>query len=67
MMIKNEEIKKEEIKCNNIIKQYKNVLLWLYCKRRHKRTSCKLARITDHPYEILIIEGSYKSTALSDK
>ena len=30
--------KKEEIKCNNIIKQYKNVKLWLYYKRRHKKT-----------------------------
>ena len=30
--------KKEEIRCNNIIKQYKNVYLWLYYKRRHKGT-----------------------------
>ena len=30
--------KKEEIRCNIIIKQYKNVYLWLYYKRRHKRT-----------------------------
>ena len=30
--------KKEEIKCKNIIKQYKNVYLWLYYKTRHKRT-----------------------------
>ena len=30
--------KKEEIKCSNIIKKYKNIWLWLYYKRRHKRT-----------------------------
>ena len=29
---------KEEFKCNNIIKQYKNVWLWLYIQRRHKMT-----------------------------
>ena len=34
----------EEIKCNKIIKQYKKVKLWLYYKRRHKRTQSKLAR-----------------------
>ena len=30
--------KKEELKCNNIIKQHKNVLLWLYYKKIYKRT-----------------------------
>ena len=30
--------KKEELKCNNIMKQHKNVLLWLYYKKRYKRT-----------------------------
>ena len=30
--------KKEEIKCNSIIEQYKNVTLWLYYKRRYKST-----------------------------
>ena len=30
-------IKKEEIECNNLIKQYKNYQLWLYYKRKHKR------------------------------
>ena len=29
--------KKEEIRFNSIIKQYKNVYLWLYCKRKQKR------------------------------
>ena len=28
---------KEETKCNNIIKQYKNDWLWLYYKIKHKR------------------------------
>ena len=36
--------KKEEIKCNNKIKQLKNVKLWLYYKRRLKTTKFKLAR-----------------------
>ena len=30
--------KKEEIKCNKVIKQYKKVRLWLYFKRRQTRT-----------------------------
>ena len=30
--------KKERIKCKKITKQYKNVELWLYYKRRHKKT-----------------------------
>ena len=30
--------KKEEITCNKIINQYNNVWLWLYYKRRQKRT-----------------------------
>ena len=30
--------KKGKIKRNNLIKQYKNVYLWLYNKRRHKGT-----------------------------
>ena len=30
--------KKEGMRCNNIIKQCKNVWLWLYSKRGHKRT-----------------------------
>ena len=29
---------KEEIKCNNIVKQYKNDYLWWYYKRKHKKT-----------------------------
>ena len=35
-MNKNLVFKKEEIKCNNVIKQYKNVELWLYYKKRYK-------------------------------
>ena len=30
--------KKEKNKCISITKQFKNVSLWLYYKRRHKRT-----------------------------
>ena len=30
--------KKDKFRRNNIIKQHKNVWLWLYYKRRHKRT-----------------------------
>ena len=30
--------KKDKFRRNNTIKQYKNVWLWLYYKRRHKRT-----------------------------
>ena len=35
--MRRERVKKEEIKCNNIIKQYKNVY-----KRTDKRTQSKL-------------------------
>ena len=28
---------KEEIKCNNIIKRYKNDYFWWYYKRKHKK------------------------------
>ena len=37
-MNKNLVCKTEEIKCNNIIKQYKNFQFQLYYKRRHKKT-----------------------------
>ena len=30
--------KKQECKCNNLIRQYKNVYFWLYYKRIHKKT-----------------------------
>ena len=33
---------KEEIKCSNIIKRYKNDYLWC-CKKKHKRTQSRLA------------------------
>ena len=48
---------KEVIKCDNIIKQYKNDELWLSYKRKHKIILSKLATIPDHPYRILIIVG----------
>ena len=50
--------KKEEIKCNNIIKQNKNVQLWLYYKRRYKKRNPNWPEITDHPYRLLIVGGS---------
>ena len=34
---KNLVCKTEEIKCNNMTKQYKNAYLWLNCKSKHKR------------------------------
>ena len=37
-MIKNLVCKKEEIKCDNIIKQHKNAWLRLFYKRKLKRT-----------------------------
>ena len=47
--------KKQEIKYSNMIKQYKNVSLWLYYKRRDKRTKSKLA---ENSYRILTVVGS---------
>ena len=48
---------KEEIKCNNIIKQYK-----LYfddvTKEKIKEHNPNCPQIPDHPYRVLIIEGS---------
>ena len=37
-MSKDTVSEKEEIKCNNKIKQYKNDYLWWCYKRKHKRT-----------------------------
>ena len=48
---------KEELKCNNIIKQYKTDYLWWYCKRKHKKHYPKWSQTPDHPYKILIIGG----------
>ena len=53
---------KEEMKCNNIIKQTKKDKLW-WCHNRGKQKKKKLARlnwpeIPDHPYRKLII-GSF--------
>ena len=49
---------KEVIKCDNVIKQYKNDELRLSYKGKHKIILSKLATIPDHPYRILIIGGS---------
>ena len=55
---KNICIKKEEMKCHNIMKKYK--IGWLLCcyKRKHKEHNPKWQQIPDHPYRLLIIRGS---------
>ena len=47
--------KKEEIKCNNVIKQYKNVYI---TKEDIKEHDPNWPEIPDHTYGILIIGGS---------
>ena len=48
---------KKEIKCSNIVKQYKNVKLWLYYKRRHKKT-IQIGHKFLIIHRILIVGGS---------
>ena len=50
--------KKEEIRCSDIIKQYKNVWLWLNYKKDIKEHNPNLPDVPDHPYGILIVQGS---------
>ena len=54
---------KEEIKRNNIVKQYKNVyvtiIIYDYIAKEYiKKYNQKWSEIPDHPYRILIIGGS---------
>ena len=58
--------KKEEIKCNNITKQEKNVWIWLYYKRSTKEHNPNWPEIPNHPFRILIVgdSGSGKTNAL---
>ena len=54
---------KEEIKRNNIVKQYKNVyvtiIIYDYITKEYiKKYNQKWSEIPDHPYRILIIGGS---------
>ena len=49
---------KEEIKCSNLIKQYKYVSLQLYCKIKQQEHDLNWLQIPDHPYRVLIIGGS---------
>ena len=50
---------KEEIKCNNIIKRYKNDQFSCYYKRKPKKKHIPYwPHILDHSYRILIIGGS---------
>ena len=50
--------KKGNAKRDNLINQYENVQLWLYCKRRRKKHNPNWPEIPNHPYRILIIGGS---------
>ena len=50
---------KEEIKCNNIIKRYKNMINFDdVIKEETKEHNPNWPQIPDHPYRILIIGGS---------
>ena len=49
---------KEEIKCNNIIKQYKMINFDDVTKENIKERNPNWLQILDHPYRILIIRGS---------
>ena len=49
---------KEEIKCNNIIKQKSNLLRNDVKKENIKEYNPNWPHVPDHPYRILIIEGS---------
>ena len=54
-MNKNLVCKKEEIKCNNIVKQYINN----YITKEHiKEHNPNWLEITDHLYRILLVGGS---------
>ena len=50
--------KKEEIKCNNVTTQYKNIQFWLYYKGIHKKFNPNWPEAPDDPYRILIIGSS---------
>ena len=58
--------KREEIKCNNIIRQYEIYQLLLYYKKNIQEHHLNSPHILDHPHRILIDEGqrSGKRTAL---
>ena len=50
---------KEEIKCNNIIKQYKKWLILMMLQNKIKlKKNPNWPQIPDHPYIILILGGS---------
>ena len=56
---KNLVCKKEEINCSNIIKQYKMHNFDYIAKEDIKQLNANwLEEIPDHPYRILIVEGS---------
>ena len=49
---------KEEIKSNNIIKQYKNDYFHDVSKENIKECNLNRPQIPDHPYRIVIIRGA---------
>ena len=50
--------KKEKIKRDNIIKQYKKINFDYITKKDIKENNSKWSQIPDHPYRIIIIGGS---------
>ena len=60
--------KKERIRCDNIIKQYKRLLTLIVLQKKTKEHNPNLPQIPDHPYRILVIgrSGSGKTNALFD-
>ena len=50
--------KKEKIKRDNIIKQYKKINFDYITKKDIKENNSKWPQIPDHPYRIIIVGGS---------
>ena len=48
---------KEEIKCNNMIKRYKNDYPWWCYKRKHKKHNSYWPQIPDHPYFYILLNN----------
>ena len=51
-------MKKEENKCNNIIKQYKKSLTLILTKEDNKGHNSNWPQIPDHPYITLLTVGA---------
>ena len=65
-IIKDLVSEKEEIKCNNIIKQYIKCLTLMILQKNMKKHNPSFPQILDHPYRILIIgrSGTGKTSSL---